>query len=333
MRLIPRRSDPGDLLPDSTNRYVESIRRRTIDLFLHHAPREGYNLTALDDVRLLRSDRPLTRVPVLYEPGIVFVCEGSKRGYLGDQTYVYDAQHYLAVSVPLPFTMETDASTKEPLLAIYLRLDIASASALLFRIGHRRTAGVTGGSPPAGMSSTPLDAAMAASVLRLMQCLDSPLETEVLGPSVISEIYFRVLTGPQGDSMRAALAMQGHFGRIARALARIHASFDGPLDVATLADEAAMGPASFHAHFKAVTKCSPMQYLKSVRLHQARMLLVRGALTATAAASAVGYESASQFNREFRRLFGLPPLQEAERLRRAYALPASSRPSTYVSSH
>jgi hypothetical protein len=98
---------------------------RIVQLMSQLAPLEGYNLSPLDDVRFLRSNRPLTRTPVLYEPGIVILCQGQKRGYLGDEIYVYDAQHYLVVSVPVPFTMETDASEAEPMLAIYLRLDFA----------------------------------------------------------------------------------------------------------------------------------------------------------------------------------------------------------------
>jgi len=108
--------------------------RRMIELMGQLAPVEGYNLTPLDDVRFLRSNRPLTRMPVLYDPGIVIVCQGRKRGYLGDEIYVYDAQHYLVVSVPVPFTMETDASEAEPMLAVYLRLDFNLAAELMLQL-------------------------------------------------------------------------------------------------------------------------------------------------------------------------------------------------------
>ncbi len=304
--------------------------RATVSLLKRLAPLEGYNPTPLPDVRLLRSNRPLMRTPVLYEPGIVFVCQGRKRGFLGGDVYVYDAQHYLAVSVPLPFTMETDASDGKPLLAIYVRLDAALASAVALQLAGRHATAIAG---LAGMTSSPFDDAMAGSVLRLLRALDDPLEAEILGPSLLREIYFRVLVGEQGDAMRAALALQGRFGRIARALGRIHATFDRPLDIAVLAHEAAMGTAAFHANFKAVTKTSPMQYLKSVRLHQARILLVRHDMTSAAAGLSVGYESTSQFNREFKRLFGRPPRQEAQRLRTAYALPVPTGTSSWVSSH
>ena len=127
--------------------------------------------------------------------------------------------------------------------------------------------------------------------------------------------------------------MRGQFGQIGRSLRMIHAGYARPLDVRTLADEAGMSIPSFHSHFKAITKMSPMQYIKSTRLHQARLLMVRNELTAEAAAHAVGYASPSQFSREFRRLFGLTPAAEAKRMRESFAMPAAFADAAYVSSH
>jgi hypothetical protein len=134
---------------------------RTIALLRAMAPVEGYSLTALPGVRILRSDRALARTPVLYDPGIVIVCQGRKRGYFGDQLYVYDAQHYLAVSVPVPFTMETDATPPHPLLALYLHLDFALAAELMLHID--RHPGPDPVQPPQSMMASPMDAAMRAS--------------------------------------------------------------------------------------------------------------------------------------------------------------------------
>ncbi|WP_409408421.1 AraC family transcriptional regulator N-terminal domain-containing protein [Achromobacter sp.] len=294
------------------------------------APDEGYNLTALPSVRVLRANRALARTPVLYDPGIVIVCQGRKRGYFGDRLYLYDEQHYLAVSVPVPFSMETDATPERPLLALYLHLDFALAAELASQIDGAGVAAAA--QAPQSMLSTPMDDAMRASVLRFIEAMTRPLEAAVLGPGLLRELYFRVLTGPQGSAMREALSLRGQFGRIGRSLRLIHAEYVRPLDVARLADEAGMSVPSFHSHFKAVTQVSPMQYVKSTRLHQARLLMVRQDLTAETASQAVGYTSPSQFSREFKRLFGLTPAAEARRMREGFALPAFAD-ATYVSSH
>ncbi len=267
---------------------------------------------------------------MLYDPGIVIVCQGRKRGFFGGQVYRYDAQHYLAVSVPVPFTMETDASEREPLLAIYMHLDFELAAEVMLQI---ETIGDLPPATPRGMISTPMDDRLQASVLRFLDAMSRPLDAAVLGPALVREIYFHVLTGAQGPSMRAALAMQGQFGKVARALHCIHAAYQDDLDVDQLSRRAGMSIATFHAHFKAVTGTSPMQYLKSTRLHQARLLMVRNGMTAAAASARVGYESPSQFSREFKRLFGRTPIAEVRRMKAAFAIPPAQAAATFVSSH
>ncbi|OON38088.1 AraC family transcriptional regulator [Izhakiella australiensis] len=305
------------------------IASQMVALLHQLAPREGYNLTPLADVRFLRSNRPLMRTPVLYEPGIVIVVQGRKRGFWGDEVYLYDARHYLAVSVPVPFTMETDASDAEPMLAIYIRLDFSMAAELMLQLGESGIATAA----PKSMVSSPMDDAMSRSVLRFLQVMAAPLDAEMLGQAMLRELYYRVLTGAQGHELRAALSLQGQFGKVARALKKLHAEYDAHLDVAALAKEAGMSLPTFHSHFKSVTDTSPMQYLKTTRLHQARLLMLRNDLTASAASAQVGYESVSQFNREFKRLFGLTPVNEVARMRRNFALPAASVASGFVSSH
>jgi AraC-like DNA-binding protein len=304
-------------------------REWTVKLLAGLAPREGYNLTGLPGVRLLRSNRSLQRAPVLYDPGIVIVCQGSKQGYFGGQTYRYDAQHYLAVAVPVPFTMETRASQAEPLLAIYLHLDVKLAAELMLEIAQYDFPATAAAR---SMFSTPMNEALAATVLRLAQALASPAETAILGPGLLREIYYRVLTGEQGAAIRMALAQRGKSGQIVKALRCIHRAYREGLSVERLAAEAGMSVPTFHSHFRTVTGTSPMQYLKSTRLHQARLLMVRSDKSAAVAAAEVGYESASQFGREFKRLFGLTPAQEAKRMKSSFALPPHEN-SEFVSSH
>ncbi|AMZ72736.1 MULTISPECIES: AraC family transcriptional regulator [Pseudomonas] len=303
---------------------------RMVALMERLAPVEGYNLSALEDVRFLRSNRPLSRTPVLYDPGVVILCQGRKRGYLGNDLYVYDARHYLVVSVPVPFTMETDASEAEPMLAVYMRLDLQLASELILQVDEALG---PSDAPPKGMYASPMDDGLYASTLRFLEAMSTPGDAAILGPSLVREIYYRILTGEQGGSMRAALGRQGHFGQITRAIRKIHSSYQERLDVEALAREANMSVPSFHVHFRSVTDASPMQYLKSTRLHQARLLMLRNAMNASTAAFSVGYESASQFGREFKRLFGRTPQAEVEWMKATYALPAPATPSIYVSSH
>ena len=305
--------------------------RRMAALVRELAPQEGYNLTALPGVRILRSDRTLSLTPVLYDPGIVIVCQGCKRGYFGDQIYVYDEQHYLAVAVPVPFTMESDGTPEHPLLAIYMHLDFQMAADLMLQIAQHQSPNAE--DAPLSMMSSPMDSTLRTSLLRFLEAMSQPLDAAVLGPDLLRELYFRVLTGAQGAALRSALGMQGQFGKIGKALRHIHAAYAQPINLAQLAREADMSVPTFHTHFRSVTRTSPMQYLKSTRLHQARLLMVRQGMTAEAAGYAVGYESASQFNREFKRLFGLPPVAEVRRMRDNFAVPPAEAASDFVSSH
>src|SRR6202012_2600097 len=166
----------------SVFRAREERQASMVELLKRLAPREGYTLTALPDVRFLRSDRPLASTPVLYEPGIVIVCQGRKRGLWANQVYLYDAQHYLAVSVPVPFTMETDASADEPLLAIYFRLDLTVLAGLALQVDELTE---ISRAEPAGMFSTPIDDALAQTVLRFLEAMSSPIEAVLLGPAIV----------------------------------------------------------------------------------------------------------------------------------------------------
>ncbi len=291
---------------------------RVIELLGQLAPAEGSTQSDLDGVKFVRANRHRPRMPVMYEPSVVIVCQGRKRGFLGEQTFVYDAQHYLVMAVPLPFECETEASETEPLLAVTIKIDLTVVAELLIALNDTR--GPLRGEPRA-FYATPIDPALGNAVLRLLEALASPFDGRILGPSILREICYRVLTGTQGDIIRLALTHQHHFGRVAKALRRIHSDYRSDLDVETLAREAGMSLAVFHAQFKAVTATSPMQYVKTTRLHHARLLMAQDGLNVSAAATHVGYESASQFSREFKRLFGLSPIEEARRMRAVVGTP------------
>lgn len=290
---------------------------RMIALHQQLAPSEGITLSALEDVRFMRTERNVTKTPAMYDPCISIVLQGRKRAQVGDSELIFDAQHYVVVAVPMPFASTTEATPEEPFLALSIKIDRTTLADLIFAIDQ-----VDNEVPatPKGMVTTALDERLSDAVLRLLEALASPLDGRVLGPAIVREICYRVLIGEQGATMRAALTNQGQFGKIARALRRIHADYAADIDVGMLATEANMSVPAFHAHFKSVTHCSPIQYLKSTRLHQARLLMARNDITAQAASAQVGYESASQFSREFKRFFGRSPREEAEAMRRLLAL-------------
>jgi AraC-like DNA-binding protein len=301
--------------------------QRIIQLVREYAPSEGYTLSRLDGVRFMRADAPIARVPVMYEPSIVIVCQGRKRGFLDDAVYTYDPHHYLVLSVPLPFESDTLASPEEPMLAVAVSIDLKLAAELVLLLDarHQRQP-----SAAAGICSTPLDDAMSDALLRLLQALGSEDDARILGPGIVRELLYRVLTGPQGGAVHAALNQQSHFGRIGKALRRIHANYDRPVDVATLASDAGMSVAAFHAHFKAVTRTTPIQYLKTTRLHKARLLMVQDGVNAATASHLVGYESSSQFSREFKRFFGRTPAHEAAVMKSALIQMPAQPASAYV---
>ncbi|WP_245480232.1 AraC family transcriptional regulator [Neorhizobium sp. NCHU2750] len=285
-----------------------SIRPMLVELASRLAPRHGYNATALANVRLLRSEAVLQDVPVLYRPGAVFVLQGAKRGILEREVYRYDEDHYLAVSVPVPFRMRSVASKDHPLIAVYVDFDMALAGEIAAQVAEIK--GVDSGRPK-GLMSSRMDAGIEDVLLRLLTALGDPVEIAVLGQSLLRELHYRVLVGPQGGAMVAALRQTGAAGRIVQSLVRLRETYMGEVSVGDLAREAGMSIPSYHAHFRDLTGSSPMQYVKAMRLHEARLKIAGNGTIAQAAAS-VGYASAAQFSRDFKRHFGRTASDEAK---------------------
>lgn len=285
---------------------------RLVELLETLATREGFSPSILDGVQFIRENNSVPRGPVVYDPRIVIVAQGRKKGYLGDEVYTYDAYNYLVLSVPLPLECETEATPDKPLLGVIVQVTPTTLGELLVEMDDDVAASRQ---IPRGIYSTPLTDELVSATVRLLECLRSGMDSRILGPQIVREIIYRVLCGGQGDVLRALATRQSHFNQIARILKRIHLEYSNSLDVETLARDANMSVSTFHHNFKAVTSTSPLQYLKSIRLHRARMLMVQDGLNASAAAGQVGYESASQFSREFKRFFGNTPADETARMR------------------
>ena len=283
---------------------IEVEKGRLAELLRDLAVNEGVFPSILEGVRFIRVSNSHPRIQVVYEPSIIIVGQGRKIGYLGNQVYHYDAYNYLVLSVPLPFECETVATPEKPLLAVSVGVDPVVLGELLVEMDENPS---IRGALPRGIYSTPLTNELISAVTRLLECLKSPRDCSILGPQVVREITYRVLCGEQGGDLRAVAVRHSRFSQIARVLKRIHFEYPHSLDVETMAEEAAMSVSAFHQSFKAVTSTSPLQYLKSIRLHKARMLMLQDGLNAYSAAERVGYESASQFSREFKRMFGCTP--------------------------
>ncbi|MGL4726970.1 MAG: AraC family transcriptional regulator [Scandinavium sp.] len=272
------------------------------------------NLTALlPDIRLLYGTQPGTRTPVMYQPGIVFLFSGHKIGHINERVFRYDANEYLLLTVPLPFECETFATPEVPLAGLRLNVDILQLQELLMDIGEDEL--FQPSMAASGINSATLSDDILCAAERLLEVMERPLDARILGKQIIREMLYHVLMGPRGGALLALVSRQTHFSLISRVLKRIESQYTENLSVDQLAAEANMSVSAFHHNFKSVTSTSPLQYLKTYRLHKARMMMVHDGLKASTAAMKVGYESASQFSREFKRYFGLTPGEDAARIR------------------
>ncbi len=286
--------------------------RRLASLLDEVAVHEGTHRTLIEGVDSSRVSKPVPRAPVVYQPKILIVGQGRKRAYLGGEVYRYDAFNYLVLSVPLPAECETHASPEEPLLLLAITVEPTMIGEMMLEMDEPHP---PVGPTPRGISSTPMTEELGGAVIRLLECLKSPLDSRMLGRQTVREIVYRVLQGEQGGALRALASRDEHFSRIARVLRFVHADYAKPQSVEELARKAGMSVAAFHHYFKLVTASSPLQYLKRTRLDQARRLMAHDGYNASTASRAVGYESPSQFSREFKRLFGITPVEEAEQTR------------------
>ncbi|HEY9679858.1 MAG TPA: AraC family transcriptional regulator [Drouetiella sp.] len=310
--------DLSDSIPTSDCE-IDAKRQRMTALLDSLAVEEGSRpSTILPSVSLIRASRSLPRMPVLYEPSIVVVGRGRKRGYLGDDTFVYDAYNYLVLTVPMPFECETEVEEAGPLLAFKVRIDIGVLSELMMKTDSRLVAKTT--AQTRGCFATPMDDKLLDVCIRLLESMSSAADARILGPQVIRELTYRVLTGVHGGALRELLTLNGKVGQIQLAIERMHENYSSPFDVQSMADEIGISASAFHHNFKALTATSPLQYLKTIRLHKAKMLMVHEDISAQLASERVGYESASQFSREFKRLFGLTPVQEVSQTRDRLAI-------------
>ena len=267
----------------------------------------------LKGLLLNRFSNPTEPLHGVSKPSFCVIAQGSKEVLLGDSRYRYDPAHYLLATVELPVVGQVlEASAERPYLSLRLELDPALVGSVMVEAGHLS-------SPSRGdvraIDVSPLDESLLDAVVRLMRLLGSPVEARVLRPLITREIVYRLLMGDQGNRLRHLALLGGPTDRIAEAVERLRRDFNQPLRIDSLARELGMSVSGFHHHFKAVTAMSPLQFQKQLRLQEARRIMLGENLDAAGAGYRVGYDDASQFSREYKRLFGQPPMRDLERLR------------------
>ena len=275
------------------------------------------HVTAVPGLSLFRRDEPTEPISGMYEPSICLVAQGAKRVLLGDDTYVYDAHHYLITSVHLPTVVQIiEASREKPYLGLRLKLDQREISQLM----------VDSNLPPPraqqssrGMATGEVTLPLLTAFQRLIDLLAEQQDIAILAPIIQREIIYRLLVGDQGARLRQIASAGSQSHQIARAIDWLKGHFARPLRIDDLATHVNMSASTFHHHFRTLTAMSPLQFQKSLRLNEARRLMLTERLDATTAAFQVGYESASQFSREYSRIFGAPPLRDITNLRQTAA--------------
>ena len=287
-----------------------------------HVGSDEHRATDIPGLTLHRRTAPTAPCSATYEPGVTVIAQGRKRVDLGRATFLYGESRYLLTSVDLPIVSQiVEASEETPCLAMSLKLEMPVIRELLSREDVQRVE-VPPGTP--AMATGELTGEFLAACCRLMDLLESPQDIPFLGSLIQREIIYRVLQGPEGGRLRAIATLGDQSHRTAKAIAWIKANYAKPLRVESLAKIAGMGESTLHSHFRALTSMSPLQYQKQLRLQAARGRMLVDGLDAASAAFEVGYESPSQFNREYSRLFGHPPMRDIRSLRSPGAQPLES---------
>jgi AraC-like DNA-binding protein len=264
---------------------------------------------------LNRSSVPTKPAHGVSDASFCVIAQGSKEIFVGKERYQYDPDHYLLTTVELPVVSQVlEASREKPYLGVRVRLDPTIVGSVLVE-ANLSMASERG--DVKAMDTSRLDTSLLDAVVRLVRLLDSPTEARVLAPLVMREIIARLLLGAQGARLRHIAVLGGYTHHIAKAVDLLRKDFKEPLRMEHIAQELGMSVSGFHHQFKAVTALSPLQYQKRLRLQEARRLMLGEHLDAASAGSRVGYDDAAHFNREYKSLFGLPPVRDVERLREA----------------
>lgn len=275
--------------------------------------REDGTIQVLPGLHFNRQSEPTELAHSVGTPAMAVIVQGSKQVVLGSETFQYDSAHYLIATVGLPVASRiVEATPNRPYLSCRIDLDPGLVGSVMVEAGNP---GASGQARLKAIDVSPLDADLLDAVLRLVRLVGRPADSQFLAPLATREIVYRLLVGCQGPRLRQVVRLGGQAHRMAEAVDRLRREFDQPLRIEYIARELGMSVSSFHHHFKAVTAMSPLQFQKQLRLQEARRLMLGEGYDATTAGLQVGYDETSQFSREYKRLFGEPPMRDVARLR------------------
>ena len=286
--------------------------KKLIELFTGIMPGETFLTTSIKGLYLFRIENSFSRSPYAYNSEIIILAQGEKHVFLGSDIYTYDSSHYLVLPVPLPAECEGISEQGKPILGLTITIDPIEVGEIILDMEDSKKETE---SLPKGIYAAPMNESLYDATIRLLLAISDPLDKKVLAPMIKREIIYRVMQGEKGEILQALAYRNKRFFQISKVLQKIHESYSNDFNIEKLARELDMSSSTFHSSFKAVTDTSPLQYIKNVRLHKARTLMIQDGLNANIASIQVGYESPSQFNREYKRLFDLTPAKDATILR------------------
>jgi AraC-like DNA-binding protein len=291
---------------------AQANREELVERITRALPEDG-TAEPLGGLLLTRASAPSGLVYSVFFPAFCVIAQGRKEMLLGENRYWYDPAHYLIATAELPIVAQiTEASTERPYLGLILTLDPSLVGSVMAETGH---GAAQSQSLVTAIDVSPLEAGLLDAVVRLVTLLDSPSDARFLAPLLAREIVYRLLMGAQRDRLAHIAALGSNTQRITAAITRLRNEFNRSLRIEEVARELGMSVSGFHYHFKALTAMSPLQFQKQLRLQEARRLMLGEGLDATSAGYRVGYDDASYFNREYKKLFGAPPVRDVERLR------------------
>jgi AraC-like DNA-binding protein len=295
-------------------RRMQADREELAERIAHALPRDG-KVEVRPGLVLTRLSSPTGPEHAVLEPWLCMIAQGAKDVLLGDEWFHYDPGHYLVSTLGVPAVGQVvEASRERPYLGLRLSLDPSVVTSVMVESGVGVDSRGEGGGVK-GVGVSPLDADLLDAIVRLVRLIDRPGEHRVLSPLIVREVVYRLLTGPQCSRLRHLATFGGQTHRMVRAVEKLRDRFDKPLRVEAVARELGMSVSGFHAHFKAVTAMSPLQFQKHLRLHEAWRLMLSENLDAGEAGYRVGYDDQSHFSRDYKRHFGDPPMRDVERLR------------------